>query len=410
MSMNSPFTPGVGLEPKFLAGRDAYLKSYQQRLSFTQNQQKNTLIMGLRGVGKSVLMRQLEKVALNNKYVPVFREVSKRNNTEDEFIQALLAEMALRFKGVTISSQRKKMGISADVEINPEKIDLNHLVGYFNQSPGDKGDKLIATLTYLTNICKQLGLAGLVLLFDEFQLLEDHKEKDQYSLSLILDAVSKIQSSTDAPFHVVFAGLPTMLTKMAEIKPHVERLFSNVIDLGPLEEEETRKAIVEPLKLAGQPERFSKDLVEALLDKTQGYPFFVQYFANEVYFYFQHSPITAKDFLSILPEVFAKLDEHFYLPRYSNLSEKERAVVLVSSSLGPMFSPTDLLQIVKDNGGNITVNAISQYILTLQEKNFLYKVRRGLYTYAMPLFGEFLKRRLEDGESPKKVLETLGNG
>ena len=243
-------------------------------------------------------------------------------------------------------------------------------------------------------------------MLDEFQVLEDHE--GQYCLTLILDTLSKLQSSTDVQVHAVFAGLPVLLSKMAESKPHAERLFSNIIDLGVLDSEESRQAIVGPLKLVRKPNLFAKDLVEFIIKVSEGYPFFIQYFSDAAFSNFQHSPIKKSDLENILPEIYSKLDEHFYTPRFSLLSGRERAVTLASVDLPSEFTPTELLEALSGKGANVTMGTTQQYLLKLQSKKFFYRVRRGSYSYALPLFRRFLKRCLDVGEDPKGTLKDLG--
>jgi ABC-type transporter Mla maintaining outer membrane lipid asymmetry ATPase subunit MlaF len=96
--MRSPYTPGVGLEPNFLAGRESVIDDYNQRLIKPAPHGKNMVISGLRGIGKSVLLKRLAVESAKAGWIPVLRELSKRSNREDELIRGLLAEMALRLK------------------------------------------------------------------------------------------------------------------------------------------------------------------------------------------------------------------------------------------------------------------------------------------------------------------------
>jgi hypothetical protein len=47
--MRSPYTPVVGLEPNFLAGRESVIDEYNQRLAKPAPYGKNMVISGLRG-------------------------------------------------------------------------------------------------------------------------------------------------------------------------------------------------------------------------------------------------------------------------------------------------------------------------------------------------------------------------
>jgi hypothetical protein len=402
--MRSPYTPGVGLEPGFLAGREGVIVSYRSML-MTQNIGKNMLIAGLRGVGKSVLLKRLAAESAAAGWVPVLREMTKRNNHEEELVRGLLAEIALRLKGVTISRQQQRIGIGAQPEEVAENLDLEHLVKCFQGQPGDMGDKLLQTIKYISGIVAELKYQGLVFLFDEFQVLED--SGDHFSLSLILDMASRLQSSTSCPVHFVLAGLPTLQGKVIEAKPHAERLFQNVVTLGALENDDCRKAITEPLRLNGIPTRFATDLIETLVQETAGYPYFIQYFSNVAFSTFEHSPVTCADFETILPEVYAQLDEAFFAGRLFPLTGKERAVTLATAKIPAPFTPTQVLDALKLFGADVSMGAVQQYLLTLQAKNIIYRVRRGAYDYALPLFGRFLLRCLAS-EDPGTTLREVG--
>ena len=398
-------TPGVGLDPSYLAGRDAVLADYRQRLTSAPLHGKNSLVTGLRGVGKSVLLKHLATEATSAGWIPVVREMTKRSNHEDELIRGLLADIALRLKGVTISRQQQRIGLGERTEKVAEEFDLDHLLFIFAHHPGDKGDKLLHTIKYVSGIATQLKYQGLVLLLDEFQILED--SSGQFSLTLVLDAASRLQSSTTCAVHFVLAGLPTLLGKIIEAKPHAERLFPNNLSLGALDAAATRQAILEPLKLAGAPDRFAPDLVELLVQETAGYPYFVQYFADVAFSTFEHSPVSRADVENILPEVYAQLDEAFFAGRLYPLTLKERAVTLATARVPAPFTPTQVVDAVKSFGSDANMGTVQQYLLALQAKNIIYKVRRGAYDYALPLFGRFLLRCLEN-EDPGVTLRDVG--
>ncbi len=404
--MRSPFTPGVGIDPAFLAGREDVIEGYRRRLADGSAIGKNVIVSGLRGVGKTVLLKRLASEAALAGWVPVTRELTRRSNRESELVHGLLAEVALRLKGVTISRQQTKIGLGGVSDKVIEEINLDHLMSVFEKHPGDKGDKLLRTISYVADIVTRLKKSGMVFLLDEFQVLED--DGDNFSLSLVLDAASRLQSSTSCHVHFVLAGLPTLMAKSIEAKPHVERLFPNVVTLGALDDKSTRQAIVEPLKQSQVPKRFAPDLLDLLVHETAGYPYFIQYFADVAFSTFDHSPVARKDFEEILPEVHARLDESFFAGRLQTLTSKERAVILATAKIPAPFTPTQVVEAVRSFGADVTMGAIQQYLLVFQNKNVIFKVRRGAYDYALPLFGGFLKRCLEGGEDPAQVLRELG--
>jgi hypothetical protein len=125
----------------------------------------------------------------------------------------------------------------------------------------------------------------------------------------------------------------------------------------------------------GKP-NFAPDLVELLVQETAGYPYFVQYFADVAFSTFEHSPVTRADGENILPEVYAQLDEAFFSGRLYPLTLKERAVTLATAKIPAPFTPTQVVDAVKSFGSDANMGTVQQYLLALQAKNIIYKVRR----------------------------------
>lgn len=400
----NPFTPGVGQEPLFLSGRAIETESYKTRTLANSAGQMNSIIIGLRGVGKTVLAKKLAKIARGNQWLPLLREMSNRSNDENQLIKGILAELAILLKGVKISRPSGEMGFTAS-GLKEVEFGYDELEKLFQQTPGDNSDKLLQVFSVVAKIASEFGFRGLVILFDEFQLLEDQNQN--YSLSLILDCISRAQALGSNQFHTVLVGLPTMISKIVSAKPHSERLFPNIIEIGPLDNLSARDAILMPLKTAKMADLFAADLIDELVSVTEGYPYFLQFFSYKIVETFTHQPITASDFKSILPELFIGLDQLFYAGRLNALTEKEKAVALASAKIQAPFSPTQLQKCLNVFGRNINMNTVQQYILSLQNKNILYKIKRGEYGYALPLFKEFLLR-LDKTESYDSVLSEIG--
>lgn len=77
--ISNPFSPGAGSPPPELAGRDALLE--QARILFgrvrRKKPEKSLLMMGLRGVGKTVLLNEMKRMAEHDGYRTIFVEASE---------------------------------------------------------------------------------------------------------------------------------------------------------------------------------------------------------------------------------------------------------------------------------------------------------------------------------------------
>jgi Cdc6-like AAA superfamily ATPase len=77
--MTNPFRPGNGIEPKYLAGREDIINSFETSLrSYEEGLSRNVTISGLRGTGKTVLLRYFKVVSESRKWVTVEREFNER--------------------------------------------------------------------------------------------------------------------------------------------------------------------------------------------------------------------------------------------------------------------------------------------------------------------------------------------
>ena len=78
--VRNPFTPGAGTQPPELAGRESILNDATiaiQRANLNKPNQSQ-MLLGLRGVGKTVLLNKIEEIALNNGHLTIFIEAPEQ--------------------------------------------------------------------------------------------------------------------------------------------------------------------------------------------------------------------------------------------------------------------------------------------------------------------------------------------
>lgn len=64
----NPFKPGAGLRPPILAGRDSLFADFdvvRRKIAELGEGDRSWILTGLRGVGKTVLLGELQRIALN---------------------------------------------------------------------------------------------------------------------------------------------------------------------------------------------------------------------------------------------------------------------------------------------------------------------------------------------------------
>ena len=81
----NPFRPGMGLEPPYLADRQYQLHRFARYLNGFPEFPRNVRVVGLRGVGKTVLLQRYAALAEESEWVVVRRELGTDLQDEAAF-------------------------------------------------------------------------------------------------------------------------------------------------------------------------------------------------------------------------------------------------------------------------------------------------------------------------------------
>ena len=233
------------------------------------------------------------------------------------------------------------------------------------------------------------------------QNLSDHAEHNQFPLSLILDVFSQVQrQGTRCQFLLVLSGLPTLIPKLNEARTFTERMFHTVM-LDRLDKEDARDAIVKPLEINKSTLNFSENVITSVVKASRGYPFFIQFICKEIF-----DAWIGKMTVGLAPsvpraEIMAKLDQDFFTPRWTRATDRQQEFMQVIATLPNAedeFSVPEIVRASKDllKKGFSPSHAI-QILGNLAERGLIYRNRRGLYCFAVPLLSGFIQRQAWDG-------------
>jgi hypothetical protein len=184
---------------------------------------------------------------------------------------------------------------------------------------------------------------------------------------------------------LVLSGLPALLENLSRSKSYTERMFV-VEELGNLRPPEDQKAFADPAKHLGR--QYDRQVVEAVLDETAGYPYFLQLYGDALWKGSRGPIIAGDDFQRLRPEIMAGLDHSSFEARYLRTSPGERALLHAVARSGESATVDELQQAT--GKGN---NALQPLIARLIQKGILYRPARGRVAFTTPLFGAFLRRR-----------------
>ena len=400
-AFDNPFRPGAGHAPPYLAGREDELQEARKRLRQTVVAE-NLILTGLRGVGKTVLLEKIKRIAFEEKWLWAENDLSESACvTETAFATRILTDLALTVSFIEIG-RKQNIGSHINEDSTAYNLNFSYLLEMFNQTPGLVSDKLKATLNFIwTAISRQSpNTRGIVFAYDEVQNLADHSADKQYPLSLLLEVFQSLQKQ-NIPFLLLLTGLPTLFPKLVETRTYAERMFRTIF-LRNLNRADARDAIEKPVVNA--PVRFSEDSIEMVIIQSGGYPYFIQFICKETYDVWLQAAFEGKEIPAISSDdILRKLDADFFYGRWANVTDKQREMLRIISRLencDDEFSGQDIMEISKKQfDKRISPSQVNQYLSALINAGMVYKNRHGKYSFAVPLLSRFIRRQEAGGVS-----------
>jgi len=384
--VTNPYSPGAGHSPPELAGRDTIIENVSIALERIRlgRPTKSVLMVGLRGVGKTVLLDHLKIIAETKGLLTTRAEAP-----EDRSLPAILAPQ-LRGALLVLSkkeqvrdlAQRALRGLSGFVRALKVKYDDIEVGLDFEPEPGlaDNGDLELdlQSLIEVIGRAAQAGETAVVLFIDELQYV---KEVELAALITALHRAAQLK----LPITLVGAGLPQLRGRMGKAKSYAERLF-DFPEIGALTAEASRKAIVNPALQEGV--EYEEEAVNRIIEVTEGYPYFLQEWGKHVWDIADASPIDLADVENASDIAIAALDESFFRVRFDRLTPTEKKYLRAMSELGPgPHRSGDIADILKRK-----VESVAPLRNGLIGKGMVWSPHHGDTAFTVPLFDQFMKR------------------
>ncbi len=384
----NPFSPGAGAKPPELAGRDELLLESSTTLARLKagRHGRSQMIVGLRGVGKTVLLNRVADQAEVLGYKAVMIEVPEGK----PLAVALLPELRRLFQDMNrvaaAGAALKRAGgvlrsFLKGVKVKYKEVEVE-MGGEEEEGTADSGD----LESDLPEVFVALGRAAqerqtaVVLIIDELQYLE---RKD---LSALLVAVHRV-SQKGLPLTVVGAGLPQLVGNAGEAKSYAERLFL-FPELGPLGPTDARKALQEPAKAAGA--EFTETALDEIIRVTHGYAYFLQEWGYIAWNNADSSPIDVDVIRRMHGAAVAQLDRNFFRVRFERLTPAEEGYLRALAELGS--APQRSGDVAKTLGRKVQeVGTVRDLLI---KKGMIYSPAYGLTAFTVPLFDEYMRRRM----------------
>lgn len=400
----NPYRAGAGHSPPYLAGRDAEIEKFKAYL-LQESIEKNVVLTGLRGVGKTVLMDdKFKPAAIADGWAWVGSDFSESSFLSEENVCVrLVTDLAVYTGSLTVAGPPSSFGFRPQ-PAEPLTLSFTFLMTLLLGQPGLMADKLKAVLEFVWEAARKQGIKGIVFAYDEAQVVADQKDKKQYPLALLLEVFQSVQRK-GAKYLLLLTGLPTLFPKLVESRTYAERMFS-VQEIGRLSPEASREAITVPLLGTGWD--FTERAIESIIKSSDGYPYFIQFICRAAFDYWMQ---TKQDNIPIEP-IIRQLDSDFFAGRWEHLTDRQRGLLYCVAQLKVSdgeFTIPDIASISTKTQRPIkkfTTNDISQMLPRLIEKGLLYKNRHGKYSFAVPLMGKFVNRKYDSKQIQGTLFET----
>lgn len=397
----NPFTTGPGQTPPYLAGRNDEQVIFRNLLR-QRPIMKNAILTGLRGIGKTALLATLRGAAVAEGWIWVGTDWSESASVSEETLAIrILADLAFQTSTMVVKVEKQQsFGFATGEKIIQQPVNYEILKKKFDQTPGLTTDKLKAVIEYVWSAFPSGAVPGIVFAYDEAQTLDDHAEKEQYPLSVLIETFQSLQRK-ELPVLLVLTGLPTLLTKLTEARTYTERMF-DVMTLKGLEDQESRDAIVKPTENSSL--KFSAPVVEKIVEMSGGYPYFIQYICREVMDVWIPKLGSGEITEIPAPEIVQKLDNNFFQSRWRLATDRQREMLQLIAGLPDAnrvnreFTVAEIVAASKTALGKpFKPSNANIMLVALCERELVYKNRFGRYVLAIPLLAQFIQRQAIEG-------------
>ncbi len=388
--MINPFSPGAGSPPPELVGRDSVLEDARTLLGRVRNKrsEKSLLLTGLRGVGKTVLLNEMEHLARQDGYRTILVEAHDGKSLAAllaPHLRNLLFELN-RFAGVSHKAKRALTVLKSFISAIHLKVGEIEIGVDLESEPGvaDSGDLEIDLPELFVAVAEAAveRQATIAIFIDEIQYLSTSE------LSALIMAMHKMQQRV-YPIVLIAAGLPILPALAGDSKSYAERLF-NFPEIGPLSKKDAIQALQNPVYETDVV--FEKKALDRIYQLTLGYPYFLQEWGYQAWNYATTSPITLQVVKNATQTVLKRLDENFFRVRFDRLTPREKLYLRAMAEGEAQACRTN--DIAKVLGK--TINELGPIRSSLIKKGMVYSPSYGDMAFTVPLFNEFMKRAMPD--------------
>jgi len=382
----NPFAPGAGTQPPELAGRGQIISDATLALGrvLLGRPARSQMLLGLRGVGKTVLLNRIAHIAEGEGYQTVMLEAPEDRSLPEMLVppfRSLLFKLSRLEKTKEVA--KRGLGVlrafASAFKLKVGEVEFGVKAETGTADSGSLESDLPEVLLAVANAAKE-ARSAVALFIDEVQYLS----KDD--LAALIVSVHKMTQKS-FPFILFGAGLPQLAALAGEAKSYAERLF-DYPEVGPLADDAAREAIASPVRREGI--EITDGALALIVEKTKGYPYFLQEWGSHCWNVASASPITAQDATGATVQTLQALDRGFFRVRLDRLTPREKDYMRAMAELGP--GPHRSGEIAQKMLMDVTTAGPLRNGLI--KKGMVYSPQHGDTAFTVPMFDQFMQRSM----------------
>ncbi|WIB76997.1 ATP-binding protein [Curtobacterium sp. MCPF17_002] len=396
----NPYSPGSGRRPPELVGRTNELEAFDTLRARVTNGlgDRGVVLTGLRGVGKTVLLNEMHRMADDFEWLTVRIEARRDEAGARTVRRALARELVVSARKLTRTRlsgrMRDALGTisSFNAKVGATGIELGVTV---SEGRADSGDVEVDLLELVEDVAVALGERRRA--FGVF--VDEMQDLDPETMGALI-AAQHAANQRDWPFYIIAAGLPNLPRVLTETRSYAERLF-NYRPIGKLTRDEAGQAIREPAEKLGA--EYAPDALDALLDAAGGYPYFIQEYGQAAWNLSPDRLIRYDDAAAAVQFGTEQLDAGFFRSRWERATRSERRMLQAMAADGE--GPSSTGAVAARMG--IQPSSLGPYRAALINKGLVYSPEHGQIAFTVPGMAGYVDRHHDDLDGSPTGIDDL---
>jgi hypothetical protein len=384
--VRNPYAPGAGNPPPELAGRTDVLAAILTALHRVAQGRsvQFPILVGLRGVGKTVLLVRARELAEEQAFLTIDVEAHEGKPLAELLLPAF-RRCLFALSNVEAAKDLARRGLRvlksflAGLNIAVAGVEIGFDAEAGVADSGDIEADLPEVIVALGIAAKAAG-RSVAIIIDELQYLS------ALEFSALIMGMHKV-NQRGLPILLIGAGLPQILGLAGNSKSYAERLFTYP-RIGALPPDDAAAAISNPALAEGV--AIEASAVTEIMRQTDRYPYFLQQWAHDAWNVAAGPTITSADVTTATPVSIAALDQSFFQVRFDRCTPTEKIYMRALAELGSgAHRSGDIAEKLRQN-----TTSAAPVRSSLIKKGMIYSPAYGDTAFTVPLFDDYLRRTI----------------